>query len=88
MADYEFDMQEALRRVVKYLIEGAAVAFAAYYFPKKKMNLEEITVIAITGAATFAVLDMFAPSISDAARKGAGFGIGATHVGFRGFGVI
>lgn len=77
-----FDLQEALRRVVKYLVEGAAVALAAYYFPKKKMNLEEITMIAITGAATFAILDMYAPMIADGARKGAGFGIGASHVGF------
>jgi hypothetical protein len=86
MGEYDFDFQEALRRVIKYLVEGAAVAFAAYYFPKKKMNLEEIVVIAFTGAATFAILDMFAPSVSDAARRGAGFGIGATHVGFKGFG--
>jgi hypothetical protein len=88
MSNYEFDLQEALRRVVKYLVEGAAVAFAAYYFPKKKMNLEEITMIAVTGAATFAILDMYAPAVSEAARKGAGFGIGATHVGFKGFGLV
>lgn len=77
-----FDLQEVLKRAVKYLVEGGAVAVAAYYIPKKKMEIEEIVMIAITAAATFALLDMFAPSISGAARQGAGFGIGANLVGF------
>ena len=38
--------------------------------------------VAITAAATFAILDMYAPSISHATRQGAGFGIGANLVGF------
>uniref|UniRef100_A0A6C0JEX1 Uncharacterized protein n=1 Tax=viral metagenome TaxID=1070528 RepID=A0A6C0JEX1_9ZZZZ len=77
-----FDLQEVLKRAVKYLIEGAAVAVAAFYIPKKKMNVEEIVMIAITAAATFALLDMYAPSIGNAARQGTGFGIGANMVGF------
>ena len=47
MGEYDFDFQEALRRVIKYLVEGAAVAFAAYYFPKKKMNLIVMNLICI-----------------------------------------
>jgi len=88
MSNLELDLQEAMKRAVKYLVEGAAVAVAAYYIPRKKMGLEEVAMIAVTGAATFAVLDMYAPAVSDAARKGAGFGIGATHVGYKGFGVV
>tara|TARA_B100000900_G_scaffold404623_1_gene413222 strand:- start:1892 stop:2158 length:267 start_codon:yes stop_codon:yes gene_type:complete len=88
MSNLELDLQEAMKRAVKYLVEGAAVAVAAYYIPKRKMGLEEVAMIAVTGAATFAVLDMYAPAVSDAARKGAGFGIGATHVGYKGFGVV
>ena len=72
-----FDLQEVIKRAVKYLIEGGAVAVAAYYIPKKKMGIEEIIMIAITAAATFALLDMYAPSIGSAARQGTGFGIGA-----------
>ena len=77
-----FDLQEVVKRAVKYLVEGGAVAVAAYYIPKKKMNMEEIVMIAITAAATFALLDMYAPSISNAARQGTGFGIGANLAGF------
>ena len=68
-----FDIQEIVKRAVKYLIEGGAVAVAAYYIPKKKMNIEEIAMIAVTAAATFAILDMYAPSIGNAARQGTGF---------------
>ena len=77
-----FDLQEVVKRAVKYLIEGGAVAVAAYYIPKRKMNVEEIVMIAITAAATFALLDMYAPSIGNAARQGTGFGIGANLSGF------
>ena len=73
-----------LRRFFKYLVEGLMVAIAAYVFPRKKMNPDEILMIAIVASATFAILDMYAPEIGDTARKGAGFGIGASLVGFPG----
>ena len=77
-----FDLNEVIRRAVKYLIEGAAVGFAAISIPKGKLSLEEVFMIAVTAAATFAVLDMYAPSIAGAARQGTGFGIGANLAGF------
>jgi len=77
-----FDLQEIIKRAVKYLIEGGAVAVAAYYIPAKQPKMEEIIMIAITAAATFALLDMYAPSIADHARMGTGFGIGGKMVGF------
>jgi len=80
MAGYapNFDAQEVLKRMLKYLIEGLAVAAAAFWIPRRTLNVEEILVIAVTAATTFAVLDMWAPSVvSNAARWGAGFGIGA-----------
>jgi len=73
-----------LRRLFKYLVEGLMVAIAAYVFPRKKMNPDEILMIAVVSSATFAILDMYAPEIGDTARKGAGFGIGASLVGFPG----
>ena len=78
-----FDLQEVVKRAIKYLIEGGAVAVAAYYIPQgSKLGMEEIALIAITAAATFALLDMYAPSIGHAARQGTGFGIGANMAGF------
>ena len=65
-----------VQSLVKYLLEGAAVAVAAYYIPRRTANPREIAMIALTAAAVFAVLDTFAPAVSGGARQGAGFGIG------------
>ena len=78
----QLNVQEVVTRAIKYLVEGFAVALAAYYIPRRRMNLQEIAMIAVTAAAIFAVLDMYAPSIGTAARQGTGFGIGAQQVGF------
>ena len=84
MSDFSFDGSEILVRFFKYAFEGAVVATAAYFIPNHGMQWEEVLIIALVAAATFAVLDLFAPSISASARFGAGAGIGANLVG--GFG--
>ena len=65
-----------IQGLVKYLLEGAAVAIAAYYIPRRAVDLKEVAIIAFTAAMAFAVLDFFAPAVSGGARQGAGFGIG------------
>ena len=77
-----FDIKEIVKRALKYFVEGVMVALAAFFIPRKKMDLDEVFIIALTAAATFALLDMYAPSIGLTARQGAGFGIGANLVGF------
>tara|TARA_B110001469_G_C9473808_1_gene237946 strand:+ start:396 stop:671 length:276 start_codon:yes stop_codon:yes gene_type:complete len=72
------DVQEVLKRAIKYLIEGLAVALAARYLPSYKIELKDIALIAFTAASTFAVLDMYAPTIGNAARRGTGFTIGSS----------
>ena len=75
------DMNELLKRAIKYLIEGLAVAICAMLIPKKALGVEEIVIIALTAAATFSILDVFIPAMGSSARGGAGFGIGANLVG-------
>jgi ABC-type Co2+ transport system permease subunit len=75
------DLNELVKRAIKYLIEGLVVALAAFAIPKKQLNIEEIVIIALTAAATFSVLDVFIPAMGSSARGGAGFGIGANLVG-------
>jgi ABC-type Co2+ transport system permease subunit len=77
-----FDVQEFIKRLIKYLVEGLMVAIAAYAIPKRSLNLEEIALLALTAAATFSILDTYVPSIGVTTRTGAGFGIGANLVGF------
>ena len=75
------DMSDIITRAIKYAFEGVAVALAAYYF-SGKLKINEIGMISLTAMATFAILDVYAPSVGSSARTGAGFGIGAGLVGF------
>ena len=72
--------------IIKYFLEGLAVAVAAFFIPQKKVEIKEIILIAFTAAAVFSILDNFSPSIAAGARQGAGFGIGLNQVGWNGAG--
>ena len=76
------DMSDIVMRLLKYALEGLAVAVAAYMLPGKVLKLSEVGMIALVALATFAILDIYAPSVGASARSGAGFGIGANLVGF------
>lgn len=80
--DGSMDFQEVVKRAIKYLVEGLGVAVAMYLIGKNKFSMEEILLVALVSASLFAVLDLMSPSISYAARQGAGFGLGANLVGF------
>ena len=78
------NVQEVLKRVIKYLVEGLMVAVACYAIAKASLKMDEIGLIALTAAATFSILDVYIPSMGESARTGAGFGIGANLVRFPG----
>lgn len=79
-----------VQNLVKYLVEGLAVAVVGMVLVLRKKRGKvnwnrqaiEVSVMAVTAAVVFAVLDNMAPAISDSARQGAGFGLGANLVGF------
>lgn len=79
---------ELIRNLLKYAIEGLAVAVAAHYIPKMKMKPQELVTLGITAAVTLLVIDLFAPKISDGLRLGSGFGIGQGLVRGEGFAPI
>jgi ABC-type Co2+ transport system permease subunit len=76
-----FDFNELVKRAIKYLIEGLAVAVVALLIPKKALNVEEIVIIALTAAAVFSILDVFIPAAGATVRSGAGFGAGVNLIG-------
>lgn len=76
------DALEIFVRILKYALEGLVVATAAFVLPNKKLDISEIMLISLIAAATFSLLDLFAPSIGVSARQGAGFGMGANLVNF------
>eukprot|EP00798_Chlamydomonas_sp_ICE-L_P019680 gene19680-26367_t len=53
MSDFSFDASEFIVRLLKYFLEGAAVATAAYLVPSKKLQWDEVdaTVEPIAGLA-------------------------------------
>lgn len=71
-----FDINELIKRVIKYLIEGLMVAIAAFAIPKRSLNIEELISIALTASCTFAILDTYVPTIAVSAKQGTGLGIG------------
>ena len=71
-----FDVSELVKRIIKYLVEGLMVAIAAFAIPKRSLNGEEIGALALTAAATFAILDTYIPSMGVSARQGTGLGLG------------
>ena len=77
----DIDFAEILGRALKYLMEGIAVGLACFF--SGKLNMYEIIIIAVTAAVTFAILDMYTPQVSHAARMGAGFGIGSQFAGLK-----
>jgi len=77
----DIDFAEILGRILKYLMEGTAVGLACYF--TAKLSMDQIIIIAITASVTFAILDMYTPQISNAARVGTGFGIGSQFTGIK-----
>ena len=87
-SSYKIDFSEVLTRMVKYLLEGLVVAFAAYVVSQIKLDFAEICTIALVASASFSVMDFVAPSMANAARFGAGAGIGLNLVSFPGKGPV
>ena len=80
----DLSVTELVTRVIKYLLEGLAVAVAMIIIPRRIPNLEEIISVSVVAALVFAILDLLSPSVGLTARQGAGFGLGANLVGFPG----
>lgn len=78
---FDYNWQDIVKRGIKYLFEGVAVAFVAFAFTQGKLDWKEILMLGITAAFVFAILDTFSPTISLGARFGAGFGIGQSIFG-------
>lgn len=78
-----FDWMEVLKRALKYLIMGVMMCLVAFYLPmnKKRASLQNVLMLGVSAAASFAILDTFVPSVGLSARSGAGLAIGANMVG-------
>lgn len=75
-----------IKIIIKYLLQGFAVAIAAYYIPVmfktslRKPTVQEITSIGLTASLTMLVLDFVSGDIGNAVKFGSGFTIGSNLV--------
>ena len=76
------NIEELVKRIIKYLIQGLVIAVVAVVIPKKSLNIEEVVILSLVAAATFSILDVFMPSVGASVRQGAGLGIGFNLVKF------
>lgn len=65
-----------VKNFIIYLVEGLAVAIAAYVIPNRKTKLAEVMVIASIASVSFFLLDVFSEAVGTGSRLGAGLGIG------------
>ena len=72
------DFTELVKRIIKYLVLGVVIALVAVVIPKQRLRFEEVSILALSAAATFSILDVFAPSIAEASRAGVGFAVGSS----------
>jgi len=77
-----FDLGQLISRAIKYFVEGLVVGIAVLLVSKKRMNLDEVALIALTAAATMVLLDTYVPSMSSSFKQSAGWGLGFRLVGF------
>jgi len=77
---FDIDWMEVIRRALKYLFEGLAVGIASAYLIKGA-KLEQVLMVALTAAAVYAILDLYAPTIGSSARLGTGLQVGAALTG-------
>jgi hypothetical protein len=65
-----------IRNLILYLIEGIAVAIAAYVIPNRRTKINEVIVISLIASLSFFILDVFSDKVGSGSRLGAGLGIG------------
>lgn len=69
------DREEMIKRGFKYLIQWLAIVVAALFIPNKPLDQREVFMIAVIGAATFALLDLYAPTVSNKVNPELGLAI-------------
>ena len=68
--------------VVKVLLEAAAVSLAVALIGRKKIVAKELLGIGLVTAVILLILEIFAPAVGFATKRGLGAGIGLRTVGF------
>ena len=76
-----FNSRELCKRVIKYILQGLVISICCLLIPKAKPDFEAIIALGLVSSATYAVIDLFAPSLTFPLNLGVGFGIGSSLTG-------
>ncbi len=76
MSAIQLNVDDLVRKALKYALEGVAVAIAAKLLPDNNLSLTQLIVIAFTTALVFAIIDGMAADVAFGVRTGAGLAIG------------
>lgn len=68
--------KEAIKRTLKYILQWFIIFIAAKCVPSKQLDIRDVTMIAIIGSVSLALLDLFFPTISQKAKDQIVFSIG------------
>lgn len=60
---FNFGSKEIFKRMLKYIIIALVIAFATVNIPNTPLHKKEVIMISITASCTFAIIDMYAPSV-------------------------
>ena len=55
---------KTVKKGLKYILQLIVIFMAAKFVPSKELDFKDVTIIAIIGAVSFAIIDMYSPSIS------------------------
>jgi hypothetical protein len=81
----EVDTHELILNILKYLFQGFAIALVAHLLDMigpNKLNGWEISILAVTSACVFAILDVISPTFSQSAQQGVGLATGFRLMNF------
>ena len=65
---------------MRYFTEALVIAIVAFYIPKITLSINELLMIALTGAFSLMILDLYAPQVGVALRYGMGGTLGYKNV--------
>jgi positive regulator of sigma E activity len=55
---------KTIKKGLKYILQLIVIFMAAKFVPSKELDFKDVTIIAIIGAVSFAIIDMYSPSVS------------------------
>ena len=62
---FNFKLKDMLVKAIKYFIMAIMVGLACVFIPSedKKLNFNEVVIIALVASVVFALLDIYSPSV-------------------------